>query len=781
MAVFTSIAAAVTAAISSITLGSVAAFAARTLFAIGVSKLLANRANKKASGTSSVGARVQLPPATNNKLPIVYGTAYVAPVITDAKISTDQKTMWYVCALSEVTDTGTISFDEIYWGGKQATFDGTDLTKVVSLTNNAGEVDTRVSGFMYMYFYRDGSDVPTNTTAQAWSNTVLSDPQIPAGQRWTPDHSMFKTAFVVIKVIYNQDAGLTGLDQITVKLTNSLKLPGSVIYDYMTNTRYGCAIPPANIDTSSLVGVGSLDDYSNDLITYVPVGGGSATQERYNINGPIDTGTNCLSNLQYLVDSCDSWLQYSELTGQWRVVVNSAVDTTNSYVINSDNLVSGIDINPIDLNETYTSVEVQYPNINIRDQMAFATVYLIDYVPQVMSPNEANNQLVIQLPLVNNAVQAQYLGVRRLLQSREDLTISCALDYSGIVLEAGDVVKITLAEYGWTEKLFRISQVQEVKDENGNLGVRISGFEYNATIYNDNAIQDFIPADNTGLSDPNIISEPTGLTITNNPDSDGNIASFTVSIVSPAVGSVLYLDFNFGTSSDPSTHRLYRTVSTGNGIPYAPSTTVSIVVNDLPPNTYYWSVTARNNSAGRQGGVGGFVWTGMNVTLFNPITGTGGIPTAQLQYGAVTNNIVAANAINTTNVVLNAITIPGGSYTAASKSIVPVTDDIAQTVTILSAAAPIIINGSFYWVETAGISGASPATVALYRNNTLIYESTIGESLTTSGSSLNGNFAFTILDQPPAGSTSYDLKVLIGLGDNYVVQFRTLTALEAKR
>lgn len=645
MPIFTAIAAYVTTAVAALTWSSVAAFAARTIFAIAVSKLIANRQNKKAAGaqSGSAGARVQLPPATNNKLPVIYGRAYVAPVITDAKISTDQTTMWYVCALSEVTDTGSFTFGNMYWGGKLITFDGTDPAKVISLTNNAGEVDTRVDGNMWIWQYADGSNNPINTGASAI--TVMQDSNIPAAQRWTSSNIMYKTVFFIVYVKYNQDAGLTGLDQLNVELINSLDKPGSVIKDYLTNSRYGCAVPLAKVDTASLT---ALDTYSDELITYIPVGGGSATQARYRINGPIDTGQDCLSNLQYIVDSCDSWLQYSELVGQWKVVINKAVNTASAFTIDSSNLIGGIDINPIDLNETYTSVEVQYPNTNIKDQMAYTIVNLIDYQPSVMSPNEANNQLSLQLPYVNNAVQARYLGVRRLLQSREDLTIQCSIDYSGIQIEAGDVVKVTIAEYGWADKLFRVSQVQELKDENGNLGVRIAAFEYNATIYDDNAIQDYIPADNTGLTDPNIISQPTSLTIAVNPDSAGNIASFTVTVTSPTQGSVLYLDFNYGTSTTASTHKLYRTVSTGNGVPYAPGTVVSIVVNDLPPGTYYWSVTARNNSAGRQSAVTGVIWSGMNVTNYNVGTNTGGIVNAQIQNNAVSTVKVIGENITTT-------------------------------------------------------------------------------------------------------------------------------------
>ena len=93
MPVFTAIAAAVTAVTGFTFLGSVAAFAAKAVLISGVSKLIGNRQGSNAAGSSNAGARVQLPPATDNKLPVVYGSAFVAPATTDAKLTTDQKTM----------------------------------------------------------------------------------------------------------------------------------------------------------------------------------------------------------------------------------------------------------------------------------------------------------------------------------------------------------------------------------------------------------------------------------------------------------------------------------------------------------------------------------------------------------------------------------------------------------------------------------------------------------------------------------------------------------------
>ena len=626
MPIFTAIAAGVAAAAAGFgfgaaaaaTIGAVGAFAARTLLTIGITKLIANRSNSTASGTQDAGSRVQLPPATNNKVPVVYGTAYMAPIITDAKISEDQKVMWYVCTMAEVTDTGSYTFGDIYWGGKKMIFDGSDTSKVVSLETNSDPVQTddKVNGKIHVYRFPNGSSSGIDTGGTN-AITLLSDGTIPADLRWdsalyTDDGqsaSMTDLAFMIVKVDYDTNAGTTGLATLNVQLINSLNKPNEVLYDYMTNSRYGCALLPTNINTDSL---DSLGVYSDELITYIPTTGGTATQARYRINGPINTGQNCLSNLQQLVDACDSWLQYSELTGEWTIVVNRPYDWDGAviedlFLVDSSILITGINVNPIDLNNSYNILEVQYPNTNILDQTDYNIINLIDYVPGVMSYNEPPNQLTVQFPQVNEYIQCTYLGIRRLLQSREDLTVDFTLDYSGIQIQAGDVIRIKFEAYGWDGlefpdgKLFRVSQVQEAKLEE-SLGARITAFEYNGTVYYDDPLNDFVPASNTGLSDPNIFSAPGTPTITTNTlANSGAVASFTVTGTVPASGTTIYMDFNYGNSNNVAAHKSYKSTQLADGTPYTNGTSVSIDINDLPVGNYYFSTTARNELAGRAG------------------------------------------------------------------------------------------------------------------------------------------------------------------------------------
>lgn len=761
MALFTAAAVATVTAIKALTLKAVLTSAAKFVLTLGVSRLLAKRSMRKALSGRDAGGRIQLGPATDNKIPVVYGSAFLGGPIIDAKISTDQKTMWYVVALAEHTDTTAGSgytFGDIYYEGKLVNF-GTNGAVSGLVNNNQGvaEVDTKINGNLFIYLFTNGVSSGVNTGGLT-ATQILSDAAIPVGQRWTSAQTMTNCAFAIVQVIYNTDAGTTSLGVLTAQVINSLNKPGQVLKDYMINTRYGCAIPVDRIDLTSLT---SLDAYSDATITYVPVGGGSTTQPRYRINGPIDTGDNCLNNLQVIVDSCDSWLQYNELTAKWKVVINqSYLDYTtfnDLFVVDTSNLVTGIQINPIDLNQTYNELEVGYPNKNIKDQADYQTLVLSDYLPGLLSPNEAVNRLNIDLPIVNEVVQAKYVGLRRLLQSREDLIINFSLDYSGIQVEAGDVIRVNSVVYGWVDKLFRVMTVAEQNYGDGTLGASIQAFEYNDTVYADNSIQDFVPAFNTGLTDPNIISLPIPPVLTTNPPAAGEIQSINVKGTVPSSGTVLFMDFNYGTTSNVSDHILYRTISKSDGTPFVANEIVQFDVNDAGAGTYFTSVTARNDRVGRASNASdAFVWGGMNLTEAVSFSGcnanssgtlvtlnsipnlsqsVGGIVTIDSGTGTLVPGTIVANVISNTQ--FNLSTVPSVALSNACVSIsaggITGNNIQANTVTVINLVSSSTTQslGGYQWTVAVGlfpfgtltppvdISLQGPISTAVFENKPL--------------------------------------------------------------
>jgi hypothetical protein len=198
------------------------------------------------------GSKQTFPPASDSKLPVIYGTAWTGGAITDMSITADNQTIYYVISLCEVTNTenggggDTFSFGDIYWAGKKVIFDSTDQTKVVSLLDTSTSLsDNTVNGKMFFYLYRNGSNNPTNTSLTAYQ--VMTDPNLT--YQWDATKNMSNCVFAILKLKYNVNANITGLQQLRFQITNSRKQPGDCFYDYFQSARYGAAIPPANIDT----------------------------------------------------------------------------------------------------------------------------------------------------------------------------------------------------------------------------------------------------------------------------------------------------------------------------------------------------------------------------------------------------------------------------------------------------------------------------------------------------------------------------------------------------
>lgn len=578
-----------------------------------VSKLLApSSPASKNPASAETGGRVQLSPATNNKLPVCYGQSWASPIVVDGKISSDNQYMWYVMAFSETTDSGTIYFDDsnggglpvMYWGDNLLTFNPTVKYQVQSMKADNDPESARVTftaDEFNVYFYNDGSygglyGAPTATH-------ILSDATtgggIPADQRWTENDVMYKTAFCVVRMKYNSDKNITNIQQATVKLTNTLTSPGAVMYDYFTNNRYGCGIPASMIDKTTF---DSLDSYSQQTINFTNNTGTSATQARYKINGPVDTTKDNYNNIQELCKSCDSWLQWNETTAKWGVIANKSYTSAgltfdNLFHVNDSNIIGAVQIIPSNLDSAYTKAEVQFPSKLIKDQ--FDTAYIdkqnVVNGKTTWTANQPDMRYTNKYEMVNDSVQAQYLATRKILQSLEDLSIEFSMDYSGIQLDAGDVIRVTHGWYEWDQKLFRVMRVDEILDQEGKLFVTISANEYNDTIYADGALVEFNASPNTGMANPNIIGAPSTPTITS-VNSTGSVPSFQVNCSSPSTGRVVGLEFWYSTSatSDISgnNYLLKETQHYSSGSVYPSNTGESIVVSGFKSGNYWWRVRA---------------------------------------------------------------------------------------------------------------------------------------------------------------------------------------------
>lgn len=563
-----------------------------------VSAIVSRVFTSKPDAPQETGSRQQMPPSSDNPIPIAYGDAWLGGKFVDAVLSVDQKTMYYVMAISHVSPDGLFTFDtsNFYYGDRKITFDGTDLTKVVSLTDGAGNVDTKIADDLYIWLYRSTeAGVITPLNSSSLPSVVMGGSDIAVAQQWTGIRQMNGLAFAIVKLNYNTADGITGLSPLTFKVNHYLNgagvaRPGDVFRDYLNNSVYGGAVLLQNINTTAC---DALNTYSDALITYTPSGGGSATQARYRINGVIDTGEQVLSNINKIMMACDSWMSYEAVTGQWTPVINK--DTATSFAFNDSNIIGDIRVSVTDLASSINQIEASFPFKGNKDQPEYIRLK----TPTVLLyPNEPVNKLSTSFDLVNDSVQAEYLANRLLEQAREDLIVSFSTAYTGIQVNAGDVVSVTNAAYGWTDKLFRVLKVQESSLPDGNLGAHVELSEYNAQVYDDLSILQFSPSPNSNLVSGYYFSSLPAPTVGDlNPTA--TVPTFSVTCQIPSSGRVTSLVLFYTTVSSPSVTdwKVWGAQAEASGGTFTPSSSIKFPDINLPAATYYFAYRVSNDLA----------------------------------------------------------------------------------------------------------------------------------------------------------------------------------------
>lgn len=565
------------------------AFAVNLVVSTIISKTLRPDVPDASGNSPNPGNRQQIPPATDNKIPIVYGEAWLGGTVVDLSITSDNQTLYYVIALAEVTSTNTgqtpdtISFGNIYYGGKLVAFAGDGYT-VASLTDEStGEVNTEVAGLISIYLYSNGSTQPANSALSAIQ--IMQSPGLT--YQWTAEKVMSNCAFAIVKLKYNAEAGITGIQQTKFKVINSRYRPGDCFYDYLINTRYGAAIPLAQINTASLT---TLNNYCDQSFTYTTYAGFSVTQTRFRFDGVLDTNQSIMNNLQNMASCCDCLIRYNEIYAQWGVITQTPSYSV-AMALNDSNIISAIQITPIDLASSFNVIEVKFPDKNNQDAFNSATFDLAAIDPSLLFQNEPVNKESISLPLVNNDVRAQYLANRFLKAAREDLQIECAIGFPGLQLEAGDVVTITNVNYGWAAKLFRCTKVTESFGDDGSIAVKLLLQEYNPSIFDDVSITQFSPSPNTGIGDPIFFGTIYAPVVVAEYPTIAN-PLFTVQVTTSSSGITQYAEVWYSAFSTPTSDQLIFAATSeiqSSGTPWSTSTALPIIsLTNIPAGNWYF-------------------------------------------------------------------------------------------------------------------------------------------------------------------------------------------------
>ena len=224
-----------------------------------------------------------------------------------------------------------------------------------------------------------------------------------------------------------------------------------------------------NSDTSSYVSGYSL--YDCDDVKYWRYLGWEAQNQRHvtrhQANSVIDTSKSIFENINSLLGHFNGMLRYSQ--GKYFLEVKTEAGSLTAYTgtnldgevhykdkITEKDIIGSINVEDVGQKGTYNQVDVTINDpqnrFEGRSVMMFDSTYLKE---DRMVPKKGS----IRTPYVTNYYNARINAKQYLEESRAGLKINFTMVSRGIQLQAGHIIQIDYPRFGWTNKLYRITNL----------------------------------------------------------------------------------------------------------------------------------------------------------------------------------------------------------------------------------------------------------------------------------------------------------------------------------
>lgn len=281
------------------------------------------------------------------------------------------------------------------------------------------------------------------------------------------------------------------------------------ILAYLTNRRWGMGIRLADIDLPSFIAAANLSD---ELVTIpAPTKAdpeATAQQRRYTANGVFATDAKHEDVLGQLLAAGAGRMPYAG--GKFYLRLGQMASPVVGYTLDANDLRGAIEMVPKP-SRTDAANRVEGTFVNADKQ------WQPDSFPPVASETyrrqDGGRTLTRRLDLqfVTNVYQALRLARMELRQARQGITFKVECNIRPLQAIVWDVVPATFADFGWSSKLFRITELQLGADVSG---VDLTLSEYSDSIYDDSEDLPVVdPAPDTTLPSGINVAPPRNLSV----------------------------------------------------------------------------------------------------------------------------------------------------------------------------------------------------------------------------------------------------------------------------
>ena len=472
-------------------------------FALGAGLALVSKALMPSPdlGTQMGGRSVMTREAAHSRK-VVYGRARIGGnVVFLESTGSDNKYLWLV---SVIAAHEIDAYEEVWFNDEKIWNNG-------SFVGNWGS-------YVSITFYEGD---------QTTANAQL----VSASSKWTSDHKLLDTAYMVVKLTYDVDQFANGLPNISTVIRGKKVLnpansttawsqnPALCVYDYLRDTKYGLGESASNILTSSVTAAATICDQTVSLAA-------GGTQARYTIDGVVDTAGSIKSNIDSMLGSMIGRLVFS--AGQFEIYAGAYVSPT--YLVDESVAVGDISI------QTKQSRRSAYNGVKGVFLSEDDNYILADYPAQLSSTFAAQDgdpiYLDMALPFTVNNIRAQRIAKLALFRSRQQEAITIPCNLSALRFKIGDNINVSNVRLGYSNKVFEVVGYN-LDFSSGQIVVNVDAIETAASIWNwatsDEEV--FLGGGEVALYDGMTAAAPTSLSVTGDSflNSDGTFnAEFNV-------------------------------------------------------------------------------------------------------------------------------------------------------------------------------------------------------------------------------------------------------------
>jgi hypothetical protein len=354
----------------------------------------------------------------------------------------------------------------------------------------------------------ESEDLTVRIKQHLGSDTQVADVDLVSEvSQWTTAHRLQGIAYLYVRLKYDADAFPSGIPNISAEIKGKKILdfrtgstafssnPALVLYDYLSDTRFGLSVPTSQIDTTSFTTVANICDEDISL-----AGGG--TENRYEAHGIIYSNVQPMQAIDEIIGSMLGVLSYSN--GKFILAGGKFVSPT--ITLDEDDFRGGISI------QTKQSRRNLFNTVKGIFTSPSSNWQPSDY-PMVTSStfvSEDNDETIfgnVDLPFTTSPTMAQRIAKVVLFKNRQQMVLQAPMKLSAFKLQVGDTVTINNTRLGFSSKIFQVADWTFISDET-DVGVDLILQETSSSVFDWSAEESQFISDNTTLPSAETVSAP---------------------------------------------------------------------------------------------------------------------------------------------------------------------------------------------------------------------------------------------------------------------------------